>query len=552
MPVIPSVMMMKVSEPSRATRAAAASGLSLQHGLRVTPESAAMLHAAPVTPSDASASSAKNVSMASSSPAAVFSPRDPSAKVAAVNPPSFSSKIAAPPSSGYGTPSNQVVSSISIKHPTIQPPAAPSTPRMADSAPSSPESSPVGKRGQAAVSTPKTSSSSASSPKSTKANTGRWTDAEHKLFLKGLEAFPYRAWKKIATLIKTRTVVQIRTHAQKYYQKLEKEEARMKDREHHHDRATHSHGYNDRSSHKESSLLSSSASSSSLCSHTSDASDYSDESSFTPKSSNSPAKKKTMLRKRKFTMDEDSPASGASTPVASAVTTLPSLPKRMMKEKKFPREKHMSPKQKAPVSGNKFFGSSFSSPEFGPETTPRAVFGRGNSAASKIPPHPLDFDDDATSEHMILDFADDKSIVEYPFHLDGSIDHGISSMDNDDLLQLTDEESLDWFSTTTSGNDHEELLKAEPLGLLTAESTEECAADTSDSSPLTLGRYHFSPLYTDECLQFSDESNGSSPSSVMLDSCDASDFILSGDEDDDFVLDPEKFLSSYFSPASIN
>ncbi|KAF0700699.1 Aste57867_8753 [Aphanomyces stellatus] len=67
-------------------------------------------------------------------------------------------------------------------------------------------------------------------PRDCKANTGRWTDAEHKLFLKGLECFPYRAWKKIATLIKTRSVVQIRTHAQKYYQKLAKEEAKGKDR----------------------------------------------------------------------------------------------------------------------------------------------------------------------------------------------------------------------------------------------------------------------------------------------------------------------------------
>lgn len=56
-----------------------------------------------------------------------------------------------------------------------------------------------------------------------KASTGRWTEEEHRLFLIGLEQFPYRAWKKIATLIQTRTVVQIRTHAQKYYQKLAKE-----------------------------------------------------------------------------------------------------------------------------------------------------------------------------------------------------------------------------------------------------------------------------------------------------------------------------------------
>jgi SHAQKYF class myb-like DNA-binding protein len=42
---------------------------------------------------------------------------------------------------------------------------------------------------------------------------GRWTREEHDLFLKGLELHG-REWKKIAASIKTRTVVQIRTHAQ--------------------------------------------------------------------------------------------------------------------------------------------------------------------------------------------------------------------------------------------------------------------------------------------------------------------------------------------------
>jgi hypothetical protein len=41
------------------------------------------------------------------------------------------------------------------------------------------------------------------------------------LFLKGLELHG-KGWKKIASLIKTRTVVQIRTHAQKYFLKLQK------------------------------------------------------------------------------------------------------------------------------------------------------------------------------------------------------------------------------------------------------------------------------------------------------------------------------------------
>jgi SHAQKYF class myb-like DNA-binding protein len=52
-------------------------------------------------------------------------------------------------------------------------------------------------------------------------NTGRWTAEEHQLFLQGLEIHG-KGWKKIAGLIKSRTVVQIRTHAQKYFQKLAK------------------------------------------------------------------------------------------------------------------------------------------------------------------------------------------------------------------------------------------------------------------------------------------------------------------------------------------
>ena len=52
-------------------------------------------------------------------------------------------------------------------------------------------------------------------------NTGRWTSDEHQLFLNGLDSYG-KEWKKIAELIKTRTVVQIRTHAQKYFQKVAK------------------------------------------------------------------------------------------------------------------------------------------------------------------------------------------------------------------------------------------------------------------------------------------------------------------------------------------
>lgn len=41
------------------------------------------------------------------------------------------------------------------------------------------------------------------------------------MFLEGLETYG-KEWKKIADMIKTRTVVQIRTHAQKYFQKVAK------------------------------------------------------------------------------------------------------------------------------------------------------------------------------------------------------------------------------------------------------------------------------------------------------------------------------------------
>lgn len=53
---------------------------------------------------------------------------------------------------------------------------------------------------------------------------GRWTAEEHRLFLQGLEVHG-KGWKKIASLIQSRTVVQIRTHAQKYFQKLAKARA---------------------------------------------------------------------------------------------------------------------------------------------------------------------------------------------------------------------------------------------------------------------------------------------------------------------------------------
>ena len=50
---------------------------------------------------------------------------------------------------------------------------------------------------------------------------GRWTEQEHLVFLEGLRTHG-KQWKVIATMIGTRTVVQVRTHAQKYFQKLDR------------------------------------------------------------------------------------------------------------------------------------------------------------------------------------------------------------------------------------------------------------------------------------------------------------------------------------------
>ena len=63
----------------------------------------------------------------------------------------------------------------------------------------------------------------AQSTSSSGENTGRWTAEEHNLFLQGLELHG-KGWKKIAGLIKSRTFVQIRTHAQKYFQKVGEDE----------------------------------------------------------------------------------------------------------------------------------------------------------------------------------------------------------------------------------------------------------------------------------------------------------------------------------------
>ena len=56
-----------------------------------------------------------------------------------------------------------------------------------------------------------------------KTASGRWTREEHEQFLDGLKVYG-REWKKVAQRIPTRTSAQIRSHAQKYFAKLAREE----------------------------------------------------------------------------------------------------------------------------------------------------------------------------------------------------------------------------------------------------------------------------------------------------------------------------------------
>ncbi|EFJ10155.1 hypothetical protein SELMODRAFT_29451, partial [Selaginella moellendorffii] len=52
----------------------------------------------------------------------------------------------------------------------------------------------------------------------------RWTEEEHQKFLEALKLYG-RAWRRIEEHIGTKTAVQIRSHAQKFFSKLEKEQA---------------------------------------------------------------------------------------------------------------------------------------------------------------------------------------------------------------------------------------------------------------------------------------------------------------------------------------
>jgi hypothetical protein len=119
-----------------------------------------------------------------------------------------------PPLAGIGTQVSSASShlpDISVSAPsTAKPPTFPVNPAMA-----SPPPPPPAPPATAKAKKKKSSSASAALVGLSKdavdkgENVGRWTAEEHRLFLQGLEQHG-KGWKKIASLIKTRSVVQIR------------------------------------------------------------------------------------------------------------------------------------------------------------------------------------------------------------------------------------------------------------------------------------------------------------------------------------------------------
>ncbi|OQS04018.1 hypothetical protein THRCLA_03701 [Thraustotheca clavata] len=59
-------------------------------------------------------------------------------------------------------------------------------------------------------------------------NGGKWSREEHERFLVGIQTHPHGPWKKVAAIVKTRTTRQTQTHAQKFRQKLDRQERALR------------------------------------------------------------------------------------------------------------------------------------------------------------------------------------------------------------------------------------------------------------------------------------------------------------------------------------
>ena len=49
----------------------------------------------------------------------------------------------------------------------------------------------------------------------------KWSDEEHRMFLEGMKMYG-RSWARVATHVQTKSTVQIRSHAQKYFNRLKR------------------------------------------------------------------------------------------------------------------------------------------------------------------------------------------------------------------------------------------------------------------------------------------------------------------------------------------
>ena len=61
--------------------------------------------------------------------------------------------------------------------------------------------------------------------KTQKFASGRWTKEEHTQFLYGMHLYK-KDWNKVATVVPTRSIIQCRSHAQKYFKKEDKKRKR--------------------------------------------------------------------------------------------------------------------------------------------------------------------------------------------------------------------------------------------------------------------------------------------------------------------------------------
>lgn len=136
------------------------------------------------------------------------------------------------------TPSSQALTSLlqqgnmSVNANALRPPQPPTTGRFVDVSALNRDSKrrkvvkqPVQKNTTSSSSNKKPSAEEATASKNArraKKTMGRWTDEEHTRFLDGLEAYGSHDWRGVAGVVKTRTIVQVRTHAQKYFQKVGK------------------------------------------------------------------------------------------------------------------------------------------------------------------------------------------------------------------------------------------------------------------------------------------------------------------------------------------